>query len=1046
MKRGLNFVPRGSEFLPLLEFPERYSINDILHYLGYHPDQTHPFGFGLSKDTVIQLVVFEMFSDNIIFLITKSPQKKISKAQVDDFLHSFSLKKEYNSLTIQDALLEGIKNKSLTKDFLSKVLKFEMEEGKGKVYVEEIEFELYFYDGILRSFKDSNGLSEWTKYFKQIDKELVANYSREAYHFWEGDLEKTIEEVNIQCKAMADLPQGLHNEHIELHRSPFNNVNCYMLLVCYHRKAITLEEFKRVNHRRFKELKNFAPSQGTTFQLGNFVHFFDELNIHVKAERFDEQTHGHLKEVSNSAHELHKPLPKFQPPKELTNYMPKRSLSDIIGREEELLQLRKLLVEDQKIVVINGIGGIGKTTLTEVYLEEYYHNYEHIAWITQENEDLAFDFAGAISLQRNLGVQSDYFEPKELFDEIIRKMKLLERGPCLLVIDNATENLECYSDLFPKTPYWHVLITSREELAKFALFPLDQLSPEKSLLLFNKHCKTITDDQMIDMLLRDVEYHTLTIELLAKTAQRQHLCIDQLAKALEQNATSGVKTRHKRNGGRVNRLMDYLEGIFDFQKLGEGEKWLLKQFACLPPKFESIDTLQSLIKPETSEYGSAFGGLLNGLVEKGWIQFNRNNHSFKVHRIIAEVVWNKQEFVEKDVAPLIRSVIALLSPDPISSNTINKFEKDSYGIVILSRFPDSIDPEVILLQSKLAYVLHSKGDFGAAEKLINHAKASSDKYISVDHPTTADVYNTLAKIYGVKGNYVGAHFFLEKSIAISGKHFGHNHSYTLSVESHRAHVLFRLGDFHGAKILMEKIVNEFEKQLGEDHPTTANHYSSLAFSLRLLGEHQQAKELSQKAILILENHMGKKHPNTIAAYSNLATILRDLGESTEAKVLCERAIHYTELNFGNDHPKTALLYSNLGMILKDLGDYEKAREFTEKARQSDEKNFGPEHPITFTRYSNLAIIYKDLGKLDLAKQLLDKAKKASEKVLGMSHPRTATIYLNLAIVLMELQKFEDALPIAEWALAVYKKLYPEGHSHLKEAKMTVKNLNQLMVQ
>ena len=50
-------------------------------------------------------------------------------------------------------------------------------------------------------------------------------------------------------------------------------------------------------------------------------------------------------------------------PRQLTPYMPIDAAKECIGREEDLKQLADTLRRSPTVVVVNGLGGIGKTTL-----------------------------------------------------------------------------------------------------------------------------------------------------------------------------------------------------------------------------------------------------------------------------------------------------------------------------------------------------------------------------------------------------------------------------------------------------------------------------------------------------------------------------------------------------------------------------------------------------------------------------------------------------------------------------------------------------------
>ncbi|GAA4395895.1 hypothetical protein GCM10023187_03370 [Nibrella viscosa] len=142
-----------------------------------------------------------------------------------------------------------------------------------------------------------------------------------------------------------------------------------------------------------------------------------------------------LKETASKKH-------KTRLPKELTLTLPKTHPDDIIGRENDLDELHTLLQTQKRVVVVNGLGGIGKTTLAQAYLHKYYDDYHHIAWITQGSDNLAAEFLNTAGLLENLGIDTAQAEPDAIMAEIFRKLKGVPDTPNLLTIDNAEASVK----------------------------------------------------------------------------------------------------------------------------------------------------------------------------------------------------------------------------------------------------------------------------------------------------------------------------------------------------------------------------------------------------------------------------------------------------------------------------------------------------------------------------------------------------------------------------------------------------------------------------
>ena len=623
------------------------------------------------------------------------------------------------------------------------------------------------------------------------------------------------------------------------------------------------------------------------------------------------------KDTEKIIHIIKSPYERNQS-KELTAQLP-LLYDKLIEREIDLEDVRKRLMKNAQVVLVNGMGGIGKTTLAQMYITKYYKNYKHLVWITISTSDFITDFIQTPGLAISLDIDLQGKTYQDYFNEIITALKRLtheQNEQSLIIIDNAEENITQYQNYLPHPPYWHVLATSRHKLDEFDVKELDFLDEQQSISLFKLHYKreNISDNE-IGIIVKELEYHTLTIEILAKTAQNDGLNVQKTINTIAENYPVDVTTRH---GGKIDKITSYLSKIFVVSKLSDDEIWLLKQFYHLPSQYLSYQVIETILLPPSEKQQTNIRKILTKLTTKGWLLHNQTTGEYKLHRIIVDVIKHSVSISFNDIAPLIESLCSLLKIDQTKDNPIDKFQWVVFGKHVLIQIPFTDENEINVLQNNLATVLKDLGDYKGAKELLEKAKISDEKNFGPEHPTTAVRYSNLAL------------------------------------------VLQDLGDYQGAKELLEKAKISDEKNFGAEHPTTAVSYSNLALVLQALGDYQGAKELLEKAKISAEKNFGAEHPTTAVRYSNLATVLKNLGDYQGAKELLEKAKISNEKNFGPGHPTTAVSYSNLANVLKELGDYQGAKELLEKAKNIFEQTLGSVHPKTITIKRNLEFVLEEM--------------------------------------------------------------------------------------
>ena len=713
-------------------------------------------------------------------------------------------------------------------------------------------------------------------------------------------------------------------------------------------------------------------------------------------------------------------------PKELTAQTPKLRQDQIIGRTEELNDLHNRLFNNKQVLLVNGMGGIGKTTLAQVYLSKYYEEYHHIAWVSQHSEDIVSNFINTPGLLEVFKIQIDKKNPQQIFEELIINLKKIQVGPCLMIVDNATDHLAQYYDYLPGQPNWHILVTSREKIPFFDLKELDFLNEKTAIDLFNLHyTRENLNEEFLKKLVKRLDFHTLTIEILAKTAQEQRTSPEKLLNAIEEDLETGVFVRH--NKTKIERITSYLNSIFKLGNLNKEEIRLLQNFALLPSEFHSYTLLVELITGGQKGQINNFPKLLSQLKAKGWLLYNITTDSYKIHRIISDIVCKTYELNPTKFKNLLNAITSKLMFDNSKDNIVDKFIWVPFGKSLLLKFNDFNSEDMNILQNNLALILQDMGDFKSSLFLLEKTKISTEEIFGFEHRKTALSYSNLAMVHKDLGQYIEAIDLLKRAIKIYEKVLGYEDPSLSLTYSHLAMVLKDLGKYEEAQDLLLKVIKFDEKKFGLNHPRTANSYSNLGLVYNNLGKYKEAKKTLFKALQIMIKNFGSKHPNTSIGYSNFATVLLNLGENRNALSIFRKVLSTDLENYGEEHPNTIRSYSNLANSLFHIGDLNGAKKILEKVVVLDEKLLGEDHPSTILSYSNLATVLKELNENLMASILLERALRSSEKKLGNNHPTTAIICSNLASILKESGNLAGAKDLLKKAVNIHEKNLGTNH-------------------
>lgn len=323
-------------------------------------------------------------------------------------------------------------------------------------------------------------------------------------------------------------------------------------------------------------------------------------------------------------------------------------LTSFLGREKEIGEIKELL-KDNRLVVLTGVGGSGKTRLALKVAEELRDKYTDGVWLVE----LANIRESSLVLQTIASALNIIERADTPLEEVLKRY--LSRRHLLLLIDNLEHLLKCFlliGDLLAVAPQLSVLGTSRERLhiygeQEYPVPPLNlpdsiseknfaELNNTESIALFVKRARAVhptlsLDHESLEDIARiciRLDGLPLAIELCAPMVKVFPLgtIADRIETSLD------AMPRGPRDlPARQQTLRDTIQWSFDL--LEENEKHLFERFAV----FNGGGTLQAIEKICGDGITGKVGDILSSLVNKNLV-LAREREDREIHFELLETI------------------------------------------------------------------------------------------------------------------------------------------------------------------------------------------------------------------------------------------------------------------------------------------------------------------------------------------------------------------------------------------------------------------------
>jgi len=642
----------------------------------------------------------------------------------------------------------------------------------------------------------------------------------------------------------------------------------------------------------------------------------------------------------------------------LLTSLPYRKIK-LIGRENDLAALAEMLTKSERVVLVNGLGGIGKTEVCKSFFYTHYNEYAYAAWIDWVST-FRESLVNALGGDKSTFIQAAEIDTRDdRFAKIIARLRCM-RESFLLVVDNIENPGDADLDALASLPSAvKVLVNSRNYIEGYEVRNLDYLSPAECRVLFYEFYKgkpTDADDEAVDRVVELCGYHTLTVELLAKTAVHAGMGIQELYETLKLkgfnlNEVAGETVATMwHNEKEKRRFFDHLVKVFDIAGVTKKELSILVNMSVLLAVYIPMAWVREWLQLKDNN-------AVTSLVEKGWLKRDGVGEESRLylHPVMQEVVRYRARPDAKKCKELINSLANKLSVEP-GDNPILKKEYILYGEAVVRALAMEMEEKDEALATLANNLSLRHKDMGQLDRALEFQLKANEIYEAVldeHHPLRATSYNNVSLIYQDMGQLDRALEFQLKTVEI------------------------------------------FEAVLAKNHPDLATSYNNLSQIYQDMGQLDRALEFQLKALAIREAVLTKNHPSLATSYNNVCIIYYSMGQLDRALEFQLKTIEILEVVVDKQHPNLASAYNNVSMIYQAMGQLDRALEFQLKALAIREAVLAKNHPDLATSYNNVSSIYKAMGQLDRAMEFQLKAVAIMQLNFPNGHPKLDVMKQNL---------------------------------------------------
>ncbi|KAI9874743.1 MAG: hypothetical protein M1830_009336 [Pleopsidium flavum] len=691
-----------------------------------------------------------------------------------------------------------------------------------------------------------------------------------------------------------------------------------------------------------------------------------------------------------------------------------------------------------KVVVVLGLGGVGKTQLVLNYIETFRNDYAGTFWINaREKQSVEREFAqiyrliflSSTAIEQELpNIEEIVFRVKDWFTQGLQKW-LWVFDSADSIEDREDPNFLNIKTFIPSSPSVHVLITTRssnaQNLTTLKAVKVRELEPKEALDLFGKSSGSIQAEaaskhlEAAESIVKELRYLALAVNLAGSYIAATPWISSNLALYLPEYQERRRILHAQKPNKLIHRYEESVLTIWEtsFNAMRRRSSLacnLLTMLAFLNPEDISLDLFtialsensrqesekidptsawQKSVSPETRldiyDIEEAFAVLESfSFIQRGHI-----HRSYSMHRLVH--AWGhdrldqaKQLRFGCSAIEFLATVVAHCAPEPAGKHRLVRHLMENFTITSSVLSKDSEDKSTLYFLTQIeqsASFLNGIARWTEESSIEIFVVKQKTRILGEEHPSTISAMNNLANTFGNQGRVTEAEAMYIKALTGKEKVLGPDHTSTLNTVSNLGLFYCNQGKLMEAEVMYQRALTGREKTLGPDHTSTLNTVNNLGLLYCNQGKLMEAEVMYQRVLTGREKNLGPDHTSTLNTVNNLGLLYCNQGKLMKAEIMYQRVLTGREKALGPDHSSTLNTVNNLGLLYCNQGKLVEAEIMYKQVLTGREKTLGWNHMSTLDTVNSLSILYRNQGRLAEAEAIYERVLVRNKKALGTNN-------------------------------------------------------------